>query len=141
MRTFLGIVAGIVAAFAVQIGIDVLTNKLYPVAISDMWDRAQVTQAMASRPTPALLLTVLGFFLGALAGGYVARRLSGVGWTVWVPAGVLAAMALIISVAYPVPAWTWFATLAAPLIGGMIAGHLGPRATAPATEASDDADL
>lgn len=140
MRIFLGIVAGIVAALAVQVGIDVLANTLYPVTISDMWDRAQVTEAMASRPTPALLLTVLGFFLGALVGGYIARRVSATGWTVWVPAGLLVAIALIITLAYPLPAWTWFATLAAPLVGGMIAGHLGPR-TAAQADASGDADL
>ncbi len=140
MRTFLGILAGIVAALAVQAGVDILTNTLYPVALGDMWDRAQVAEAMAARPTAALVLTVIGFFLGALVGGYVARRISATGWTVWAPAGLLAAIALIIAFAYPMPVWTWFATLAAPLIGGMIAGHLGPRPAA-APEASDDAGL
>lgn len=140
MRIFLGIVAGIVAALVTQVGVDIVTNKLYPVALTDMWDRAQVAEAMAARPTPALLLTVAGFFLGALVGGFIARRIAAADWTAWVPAGLLAAMSLIIVFAYQMPAWAWFATLAAPLIGGMVSRHIGPRAEA-TPEAAGDADL
>ncbi len=139
MRTFLGIFAGIVLALVVQAGVDMIGNTLYPVSIQNMWDRAQVAEAMAARPTPALLLTVAGFLLGALAGGYAARRISGLGWTAWAPVGILVAIALIIAFAYPLPAWTWFATLAAPLVGGLIARALSPVASAPEAVADERA--
>lgn len=125
MRSFLGILAGIIVGMAVQSGVDLIANQFYPAAISDMWDRRQVAEAMAARPTGALLLSVLGYFLAGLAGCLVAKLISRRGWTTWVPAGVLAAMALLIAFNFPIPTWTAFGTFAAPLIGGLIARHIG----------------
>ncbi len=124
MRAILAILAGIIVALAVQAGVDWVTSQLYPYAITDIWDRRQVSDAMAARPTAALLLTVLGYFLAALAGGVVAKLIHRRGWACWVPAGVMAAIALILALAYPLAEWAWFATFVAPLIGGLIANHL-----------------
>jgi len=125
MRAFLGILLGLVAAIAVQAGLDWIAGLFYPVAITDLWDRNQVSEAFASRPTGALLLSVLNYFLAGLVGGVVAKKIARRGAVAWVPAAVLALMALVLAFSYPMPAWTWFASLAAPLIGGMIARHLG----------------
>jgi len=138
MRVFVGIVVGIMVALAVQAGVDLITNQLYPAAISDIWDRRQISEAFAARPTGALLLSVLGFFLGGFTGALAAKRVSRAGWTVWVPSGVLALMALVITFNFPLPAWTWFAALAAPLIGGLLARHVGGEVDA-AEEAGGDA--
>ena len=124
MRATLAILAGIIVAMAVQAGIDWVGNLLYPYAVTDMWDRQQISDAMAARPTAALLLTVLGYFLGGLLGSLVAKLISRRGWVCWVPAGVMAAVALVIALNYPIAEWAWFATFAAPLIGGLIANHL-----------------
>lgn len=144
MRTFLGILVGLVVALAVQACSDFLGNTLYPTGIRDMFNREQVTEAFANRPVGALLINVGGYFLAALIGGWLARRISGQGWTVWVPAGLMVLMALVIALAYPLPAWTQFASLVAPLIGGLIARHLGadPVPAAPvAAETPSDAEI
>ena len=141
MRTFLGIIAGIVVAFVVQGAADMVGSILYPTGVTDIFDRDQVNEAFANRPTAALLITLAGYFLAALIGGWLARRISGHGWTVWLIAGLMALMALIIVFAYPLPAWAWFGSLIAPLIGGLIARHLGADPAAPATETVTDADL
>ena len=141
MRTFLGILLGVIAGLAVQAAVDWVTSLAYPYAITDVWDRRQVSEAMAARPTGALLVTVLGYFLGGLVGGSVGKLFSRRSWVCWVPAGVLAAIALLISLAYPLAEWAWFATFVAPLIGGLIANHLVAAAEveAPATEPEADA--
>jgi predicted MFS family arabinose efflux permease len=144
MRAVLAILAGIVVALAVQAGADYATSLIYPYPISDLWDREQVSEAMAQRPTAALLLTVLGYFLGALAGGVVGKLIARRGWASWVPAGVMAAIALLIALNYPLAEWAWFATFVAPLIGGLIANHLvagrdtDAAPAAPAAEAKVD---
>jgi hypothetical protein len=120
----LGIVIGVLAGLAAQTGMDLLANWLYPPIITDMWDRAQVAAAMAARPTNALLLGVAGYFLGGLIGGWVGKRIWRSAAAAWVPAGLLACMALVIAFGFPIPAWAMFATFAAPLIGGLIANHL-----------------
>ena len=135
MRAFLGILIGLIAAIAVQAGLDWIASQIYPVAITDLWDRRQVSEAFASRPTGALLLSVLNYFLAGLVGGVVAKRIARRGFAAWIPAAVLALMALLIAFAYPMPAWTWFASFAAPLVGGMFARHLGGEpASAPQAE-------
>jgi hypothetical protein len=137
MRAALAILAGILVALIVQSGLDWATSQFYPYDITDVWDRRQVSEAMATRPTPALVLTVLGYFLAALAGGITAKLIRRRAWACWVPAGVMAAIALLISLNYPLAEWAWFATFVAPLIGGLIANHLiADRADAEAPVAS-----
>lgn len=142
MRIFFGIVLGIVTAFVLQAGTDVISNLIYPASINDMLDRQQVSEAFANRPTGALALAVLGFFLAGLGGGYVAKLVSRRGWTVWVPAGLFVLMALALILAYPLPAWTWFGFVAGPLIGGLLARHIGADPEpAPQPETPSDAGL
>lgn len=140
MRIFLGILAGLIAALGVQVAFDVVANMLYPVAITDMWDRRQVSEAFAARPAGALALTVASYFFAGLAGGLIARLIARVNWIVWVPAGVMALMALVIVSNYPLPAWAWIGALVAPLLGGFVARHVG-RVEAPATASEADAGL
>ena len=137
MRTGLGILVGIIVAFAVQSGVDAIASYFYPYAITDLWDRRQYSEAIAARPIGALLLTVLGYFLAGLAGGAAAKLIARKNWACWVPAGVLAATALILGFGYPFPAWTLFAMFAAPLIGGLFANHL-VAARAEAAEAEPE---
>jgi hypothetical protein len=137
MRAFLGILLGVVAAIAVQSALDYVASLIYPVAISNLLDLRAVSEAFASRPTGALLLNVLNFFLGGLAGGLVAARVSRRDMLAWIPGVILALMALVIVFAYPLPPWAWFASLAAPLIGAMVARHLAaPSSALPETNAA-----
>jgi hypothetical protein len=129
MRAVLAIVAGILVGFVAQSAMDVLANWLYPAAISNMWDRAQIAAAMAERPANALLLGVAGYFLGGLAGGWAGKAIWRRPAAAWVPGLVLACMALIIAFGFAIPAWAMFATFAAPLIGALFANHLVATAT------------
>ena len=132
MRTAIGIVAGIIVAILVQSGADILVNQLYPSAVTNMWDRAQVNAAFAARPAGALLLGMAGFLLGALAGGSVGKLISRGSAAAWAPAIVLAAMAALLGLNFPLPSWAAVGMVAAALIGGLLASHLvSARAAAP----------
>ena len=137
MRGLLAIVVGIVVALAVQTGADWIANQFYPAAITDMWDRRQISEAYAARPVGALLIGIAGFFLAGLAGGTAGKTIAGRGWAAWAPALVLAAMALLIVFSFPVETWAAFAMLIGSLLGGLFANHListREPAAAPATE-------
>lgn len=124
MRAVLAIILGIIVAIAVQSGADVVTSMIYPTSITNMWDRAQVAEALAARPPAALWIGVAGYFAGGLVGGFVGKLIWRRPVAAWVPAGLLALMALVLAFSYPIPTWAMFATFLAPLIGGLIANHL-----------------
>ena len=145
MRAVLAVLAGIVAAFAVQAAVDMIASYFYPYAITDMWDRRQYSEAIAARPTGALLLMVLGYFLAGLVGGALAKGIGRTRGLVWVPAALLAVTAILLVFAYPFPAWSWIALFAAPLIGALIANHVladgEPSIEPAAPEATTDAGV
>lgn len=137
MRGLLAIILGIVVALVVQTGTDWVANQLYPAAITDMWDRRQISEAYAARPVGALLIGVAGFFLAGLVGGWTGKRIAGRGWAAWVPAGAMALMALLIGFSFPIQTWAAFAMLIAPLLGGLIANHLVKDRAEPAAATTD----
>jgi len=124
MRGVLAVIAGIVAAFAVQSLVDWISYQFYPAAITDMWDRRQISEAMAARPVGALLLTVLGYLLGGLAGGATGKLIHRRRWACWTPVGIFALTALVLALAYPIAEWAAFGAFLAALIGGLVANHL-----------------
>ena len=124
MRGALAVIVGILVALAVQTGADWIANQYYPAAITDIWDRRQISEAYAARPVGALLIGIAGFFLAGLAGGGAGKTIAGRGWAAWLPALVLATMALLIVFSFPIETWAAFAMLIGSLLGGLIANHM-----------------
>ena len=137
MRTVLAIIVGIVAAFVVQTAADFVGSQIYPPPVADIMNREQIAAALAARPAGALWISVAGYFLGGLAGGWIGKTISGGSAAAWIPGAMLGLMALIIGFSFPVPTWATFATFLAALLGAMIANHMArPRvADAPDTGA------
>ena len=124
-RTIGGILAGIVAMLAVIVAIELAAHLVFPVPS----DRDAV-------PIGVQLLVLAAYFLGALAGGALAARISGRAWTAWAVAIVVVAGAIWSMFMIPHPQWMQIAAVVAPLVGGVVAGHFGRgRASAPAEPA------
>jgi hypothetical protein len=138
MRAFLAILAGIILGLALQSAGDLVASLIYPIYVADLLNHAEVSQAMAARPPAALALGIAGYFAGGLVGGLVGKSIWRRPVAAWVPAAVLALMALVIDFSYPIPAWAMFATFMAPLIGGLLANHL-VKSAAPAEAVAVDA--
>jgi nitrate/nitrite transporter NarK len=79
----------------------------------------------AEPPLGALMLVPAAYFLGALVGGWIAARISGRAWTAWLVGAVAAAGAIWSMFLIPHPAWMQIAAVVAPLLGALVAGHLG----------------
>lgn len=141
-RIIAGVVLGIVAAFAAQAIIDVVTNLIFPAPAIDMWDKRQVEAVLSTRPAGALVLTALAYLIGAAVGGYVAQAVARRSWALWVPVVLMELFAIVIAFAYPLPAWTKLAIVVAPILGGLLARHLAPRpvATPHDRDAAGDAE-
>jgi cyanate permease len=103
-----GLAAGI-AAFLVVLGsMEYLAHKLAPKAGS----------------SAMLALVAAAYFLSAFAGGWLAARISNRSWAGWAVAGLVAAGAIGSLFQFPHPLWMEIASVAAPLLGGVLAVRL-----------------
>lgn len=130
VRTFLGIIAGIAVAVATVTLLQALINMTFPLP-SDLnyFDPEQVSAVFASFPPHVFLLLIVAYFAAGLLGSYVTRLITGAGWPLWVPAGLVALAALMNVVTYPHPVWAQIGCVLAPLLGAMVARHLPGRRT------------
>lgn len=123
LRKIGGIVAGIIVFVVTLAVLELLAHQLFP---SDGRNLS----------TGLLAFVALAYFLSAFAGGLTAARISGLHWTVWVIALLVAAGAAYSLTAVAHPVWMQIASIAAPLLGGFLASRF-----APPTRSVADADL
>ena len=117
IRTLAGLAAGLTIALVTIIVLEAIGNQLYPPPAGyDM-----TAPSAESLPFETLIWPVIGWFLGALGGCWIALRLSAnsrAGWAI--AAFVLAATVLNLAlIAHPL--WMIVAGSVAPIFGGWIA--------------------
>jgi hypothetical protein len=133
LRTILGIVAGVVLAFVVIMALEMVSFVAFPPPAGlDPADPEDVKRIAAAAPMAAKVWVVFCWFAGALAGGWLARRLSRTGWAGWVIAGLIAVGGIANVLMIPHPLWMQIAAVAAPLLGGWIVTRLPVGGSAPA---------
>lgn len=132
------IVAGSITALAIFWIIAMAGHLAFPLPEDlDLRDPERVARTLPSIPLAAKLIVVFAWFAAALAGGYVAKRIGGHWWSAWLIAAIVAVASVVAVMMIPYPAWMHMAAIVAPLVGGLVAGHL-----IPAPEGSvDDAQL
>ena len=124
IRTLAGLAAGLLVAILTIMAVEGIGNQLYPPPAGyDM-----TTASAETLPFETLIWPVIAWFLGALAGGWVAVRVCGVRWAGWAIAGFVLAATLLNLALITHPLWMIIAGIAAPLLGGLIADRL-PKGT------------
>ncbi len=129
LRRILGVILGFVVATAVMLLIEFTNGHLlYPglgQAAKGVKDPARIAEIMASAPTGAFVVVLVGWLLGSIAGGWAAtrftRRDSGA------PALILGVLLTLAGISnnlmLPPPAWFWVASLAVLLPGSWYGGR------------------
>lgn len=140
VRILASIVAGALAAFAVIWLVEFAGHAAWPVASDvEMRDPEAAARALPAIPLAAKLVVVFAWFVGSLAGGAVAKRITGSWWAAWPVAGLVALAGIMTVLMMPHPVWMQVAAVAAPLLGGFAASHIvGPART---RRGERDADL
>jgi hypothetical protein len=131
MRKVLGTLAGVVVAVITITLVELIGHRLYPAPAGlDLSTPEGVTRYLESAPAGAMIAVVLGWFAGALLGGWTALAITR--WTVspWIIAGLIAAGGIYNATQISAPLWMQLATVLAPALGGWLALHLGRRAPA-----------
>ena len=125
LRTILGIVAGVVVAFVVLMGLEMAGHAaMPPPAGLDPADPEDLKQMVASASTAAKAWVVFAWFAAAVAGGWLARRLSRASWAGWVIAALIVVGGIANIMMIPHPLWMQIAAVVAPLLGGWLVTRL-----------------
>ena len=125
LRTVLGIVAGVMLAFAALIGLEMAGHAaMPPPAGLGPSNPEDLKQMVAAAPLAAKAWVVFGWFVAPLAGGWLARRLSGKGWAGWIIAGLILLGGIANILMIPHPLWMQIAAVAAPLVAGAVVMRL-----------------
>ena len=125
MKIVLGVIAGVVVAFACVMGIEMIGHGLYPPPAGlDVTDPADVARLMQDMPGAALAFVVVAWFIGALLGAWAANAIAHQALAGWIVALVIAVGAVATMAMIPHPAWMWAAGIGLPLIAGWLAQRL-----------------
>ena len=122
MKLVIGILVGAVLAIACVFAIEAVSHLIYPIPPgTDFDDPAVLAGYFESVPLGGKLWIVAAWFVGALAGAWVANAIARralAGWIValLVIAGGIATMLMITH-----PAWMWAGEIGLPLIAGWLA--------------------
>lgn len=131
MRSFGGVVAGIIIGVVAMMIVTFVGGIFFPVQGEvDLNDPESIRAIFASSPPAAKIIILLSWFTAAFAGGAVAKAIGRQLWAAWTVAGLFVLMALMNVLVLPMPTWMQIMALIAPLLGGWLATHVGPRATA-----------
>ncbi len=128
-RSILAVFLGWAASLFVIVVVETAGHALYPMpAGADIWRQPELAVGLAI-PAGAMMLVILGWALGALAGGFLAGRLV----QARQEAHALAVALLILGSAVwtmltlPHPAWVWVASVVLVPGAGWLGGRLAIR--------------
>jgi hypothetical protein len=133
IRSILALIAGIVAASAVMMIVETVNGRLlYPELgkrAEGVTDRQEIQAILASAPVGALVVVLIGWALGSLAGGFLATLISRKppGGHALVLGALLTLAGIANNLMLPPPFWFWIATFAVFLPATYVGARLVPR--------------
>ncbi len=132
LRDIGSIIAGLAVSVLIIMGVQMIGHAIWPPPEGLDWNDTEVIRTYTSQlPFLALLFPIVSYFLGALAGPFVACRIGTLKPLVCV--GIIGIVLLAFTVAnliqIPHPVWFSILAVAAVMIGGWLALQLGSRRT------------
>ncbi len=120
MRKVLGILVGAIAGVGVIYGLEQLDHRMFSWPDLDLRDLAALKAQIEAAPMTAKAMVVGGWFMGAMAGGLIAVRVSGWAWAGWVVTALAIAGGVANVLLVPHPLWMQIGAVVAPLLAGVV---------------------
>ena len=125
MRTFGGIIAGLVTAFACIFAIELAGHSIFPPPPgTNLHDPADMQRLSSIMPLGALVLVVAGWFVGSLAGAAAANAVARAPLAGWTVAGLVICAGVWTMLEIPHPLWMWAGGIGLPLLAAWLAQRL-----------------
>ena len=131
IRALVATLVGVVVSVIVVMFVEMAGHVIYPppsdINLADPADQARLMEVI---PTGAKIAVVVAWFLGSLAGAWVAFRMSPSIWSGWAVGALMVAAGLWTTQMFPHPTWMLVSAVVLPLIGVVLARELHKRSAA-----------
>lgn len=122
VRMILGIVAGVVVGGLVVFLVESAGHAMFPPPVgTDLSNPEAMKTLIASLPAGAIVMLLLGWFLGALAGAVTAKVIAKRDMAAWIVGVIFVALTASNFIYIPHPVWMMAAGVALPLLAAWIA--------------------
>lgn len=130
-RQILGVIAGVVVGGLVVFLVELVGHSLFPPPPgTDLSNPEDVKRLISLLPVGALLMVLVGWLIGSLAGAWTANRIARTSMAGWIVAALFILLTAYNFTVIPHPTWMIAAGIAIPLFSAWIAAWMtGPKAT------------
>ena len=115
LRSVLAVIAGVIVASIVMMGVEFINgHHIYPElghAALGLTDPEQIRAVLATAPTGAFLVVLVGWILGSLAGGFVAAKLGKTLRAAVITGVLLTLLGIANNLMLPPPSWFWISVI------------------------------
>ena len=127
VRGVVAVILGLVLAFAITFAVEGINSQIYPFPPgTDLADPVSVKPAIAAMPEAALAVVLVGWFVSALAGAWLAAHFAKpAGWPPLTVGVVLFAAAVGNMLMIPHPAWFWIIGVAIYPVATWLGARMG----------------
>lgn len=135
VRSILAVIAGMLVAFVIIALVEMVGMRVYPPpAGMDPRDPESIKAAMAQIPLGALLVVLLAYAAGSVAGGWIAARFAPRARLMhaMIVGAILLGAGIMNMTMFPHPGWFWVSAIAIYLLGAWSGGS----AAAPAARSA-----
>ena len=133
VRIILGVVIGVVIGGLVVFLVEGAGHAMYPPPPgTDLSNPESLKTLMATMPTGALVMVMLGWFLGSLAGAWIARLVAKRDIAAWIVAILFICLTATNFLYIPHPVWMMIAGVLIPMVSAWLVTRWPLPAPAPA---------
>ena len=121
MKKLWGVIAGLVAAFVMVFAVEMISHMIYPPPIiDDPTDYAALAELLKMAPVGALLIVILGHFIGMFVGTVIALKIAKEKSAAYIVIGVFMLLTFMNFYLIKHPLWFVISDVAAVALGGGI---------------------